>query len=110
MAGSTAHVASEAKRAVIDALGDLAAALREKKVVAGAGAAEMRLVGRLRKEAMEFTGREQLIAMQFVDALEVIPRTLVENAGLDSLDMLTLLRLDPREWAGGDVFWGQIMD
>lgn len=110
VAGSTAHVASEAKRAVIDALGDLAAALREKKVVAGAGAAEMRLVGRLRKEAMEFTGREQLIAMQFVDALEVIPRTLVENAGLDSLDMLTLLRLDPREWAGVDVFSGQIMD
>ena len=110
VAGSTGHVASEARRAVTDALGDLTAALREKKVVAGAGAVEMRLSSFLRQEAMGLTGREQLIALQFVEALEVIPRTLVENAGLDSLDMLTLLRLDSREWAGVNVFSGQIMD
>ncbi|NQV08403.1 thermosome subunit, partial [Candidatus Woesearchaeota archaeon] len=90
--GGTAHVIDEVKRAMEDAIGDVAASLRNGGVVAGAGAPEMELARQLRKYADSLSGREQLAVQAFADSMEVIPRTLAENAGLDPIDVLTELK------------------
>ena len=111
--GGTDHVAEEIRRAVTDALGDLAAALSEGKVVAGAGAVEVELALALKRYSTTFSGREQLAVHAFAEAMEVIPRTLAENAGLDPIDILTKLRLDhqqQKKWFGVNVFTGETMD
>jgi len=111
--GSTDHVVDEVKRAVDDAIGDCIAALRNNKVVAGAGACEMELAKSLHKFSESFGGREQLAIKAFAEAMEVIPRTLAENAGLDPIDVLTELRSahDRKEkWAGINVFTGKVMN
>ena len=111
--GGTDHVTEEIKRAVTDALGDLAAVLREGSVVAGAGAVEMELAQSLRKFMATVNGREQLALQAFAEAMEIIPRTLAENAGLDPLDVLVKLRAahdQGKKWAGINVFTGEVMD
>ncbi len=111
--GSTPHVAEEIRRAVTDAIGDVAAALNDGKAVAGAGSVEMELAQQLRKYAAALTGREQLAVHAFADAIEVIPRTLAENAGLNPLDVLVSLRAahqQGQQWAGIDVSTGKVMD
>jgi thermosome len=111
--GGTEHVADEAKRAMTDAIGDVAAALKSGKIVAGAGAPEMEVAKGLRKFADTLSGREQLAVEAFADAMEVIPRTLAENAGIDPIDILTELRAahdKKQKWAGIDVFTGKVVD
>ncbi len=111
--GGTEHVAEEIKRAVTDAVGDVAAALKDGKVVAGAGAIEMELAQGIRRFASTLTGREQLAVQAFAEALEIVPRTLAENAGLDPITVLTQLRAAHEQgqtWAGINVFTGEIMD
>ncbi|HLD79557.1 MAG: thermosome subunit [Candidatus Staskawiczbacteria bacterium RIFCSPHIGHO2_01_FULL_41_41] len=111
--GGTSHVVEEIKRAVTDALGDIAAALRDGAVVPGAGATEMALAKELRKYAGTLKGREQLAVQAFAEAMEVIPRTLAENAGLDPIDVLTQLRAahdNGQVRAGVNVFTGGVMD
>ena len=90
--GSTNHVLDEIERAVKDGLGDVVAAIRNKKVVAGGGAVEMELSKRLRAFARTLGGREQLAIEEFASALESIPETLAENAGMDPIDILTELK------------------
>ncbi|MFH1439749.1 MAG: thermosome subunit beta [Candidatus Woesearchaeota archaeon] len=111
--GSTEHVTDEVKRAVDDGIGDVASALRNGGVVAGAGAPEMELAKELRKYSESLSGREQLAVNSFADAMEVIPRTLAENAGLDPIDVLTELKSahdKGQKWAGIDVFTGKVID
>ncbi|MBI5392233.1 TCP-1/cpn60 chaperonin family protein [Candidatus Woesearchaeota archaeon] len=111
--GSTEHVAAEVKRAMEDALGGLASALRKGKIVAGAGSTEMELARYIRKYAETLSGREQLAVQAFADALEIIPRTLAENAGIDPIDILAELKASHdkgMKWAGVDVFNGKVMD
>ena len=111
--GSTEHVADEAERAIIDSIGDLIAALKVGKVVAGAGSPELELTKHLNKYAESLSGREQLAVKAFAQAMEVIPRTLAENAGLDPIDSLTELKLAHEKGqvtAGIDVFTGKVMD
>lgn len=111
--GGTSHVVDEVKRAIEDAIGDLAAALRVGKVVAGAGAPEIELARHLRKYAESLSGREQLAVKAFADAMEIIPRTLAENAGLDPIDVLTELKSEHdagKKWAGINVYTGKVMD
>ena len=111
--GGTEHVTNEIERAVTDAVGDVEAALKTGMVVAGAGAPETELAIQLRKYAETLSGREQLAVQAFADAMEVIPRTLVENAGLDPIDMMTDLKAahsKKQKWAGIDVFSGKVMD
>ena len=108
--GSTEHVIDETERAIKDGLGDVAAALKEKKIVAGGGAIEVELAKRLRKE-LAVKGREQLAIEQFADALESIPRILAENAGIDPIDVITELRAKHNAGdmnAGLDLFTGKI--
>ncbi|MBI2673159.1 TCP-1/cpn60 chaperonin family protein [Candidatus Woesearchaeota archaeon] len=111
--GGTDHVVDEVERAMKDAIGDITAALKVGKVVAGAGAVEVELASQLRLFANSLSGREQLAVLAFADAVEVIPRTLAENAGLDPIDMLTDLKAQhdkKNKWAGLDVFTGKVVD
>lgn len=111
--GGTSHVVDEVERAIKDAIGDIAAALKIGKIVAGAGATEVEVARSLRKFANSLSGREQLAVLAFADALEVIPITLAENAGLDPIDSLTELKASHDKgqvWAGLDVFSGKVVD
>jgi thermosome len=90
--GGTEHIIDEIERAVIDALGDLKAVIEEGTVVYGAGAPEIEIAQGLRKYAQSLKGREQLAVNKFAEALEIIPKTLAENAGLDPIDVLTELK------------------
>jgi len=111
--GGTEHVVDEVKRAVDDAIGDVSAAIKFRKIVAGAGAPELELAKKLRRFANSLSGREQLAVQSFAKALEIIPRTLAENAGLDPIDVLTELKAAHDKkmlWAGIDVFTGRVMD
>jgi archaeal chaperonin len=111
--GGTEHVVDEVKRAVTDAVGDVASALKVGKVVAGAGSPELELGKELMKYAGSLSGREQLAVEAFAKAMEVIPRTLAENAGIDPIDSMTELKAahDKKQtWAGINVFTGKVMD
>jgi len=111
--GGTSHVINEIERAVEDALGALVSALEDEKVVAGAGAPEMELARQLRKFANTLSGREQLAVLAFADAMEIIPKSLAENAGLDSIDVLVKLKAEHdkgNKWSGLDVFTGKVVD
>ncbi len=112
--GGTEHVAAEIERAVKDALGDVVASLTDGKVVAGAGSPEIEISKALRNFATTLSGKEQLAVSSFADAMEIIPRTLAENSGIDPIDMLTELKSkhdqEDGKWAGVDVINGKIMD
>ncbi len=111
--GGTQHVVDEVERAMRDALGDIIASLNVGKAVAGAGAPEIELARNLRMFANKLSGREQLAVFAFADAVEIIPRTLAENAGIDPIDILTDLKSQHdkgSKWAGIDVFSGKVMD
>ncbi|MCH8329510.1 MAG: TCP-1/cpn60 chaperonin family protein [Nanoarchaeota archaeon] len=111
--GGTEHVTNEIERAVTDAVGDVAAALKTGMVVAGAGAPEIELSMALNKYAHSLSGREQLAVEAFANAMEVIPKTLIENAGLDPIDTMTDLKAahsKKQKSAGIDVFTGKVMD
>ncbi|MFB6213602.1 MAG: thermosome subunit alpha [Candidatus Nanohaloarchaea archaeon] len=108
--GGTEHVVDEIERAMEDALGSVSSALRSGRVVGGGGATEVELAQNLRDYADSVGGREQLAINSFADALEVIPRTLAENAGFDPIDTLVGLRNRHEEgdkWAGIDVTSGK---
>jgi thermosome len=90
--GGSDHVIDEIERALKDGLGDVASALKDSKVVAGGGAVEIELAKRLREFSTSIKGREQFAVEEFASALEFIPTTLAENAGLDPLDILTELK------------------
>ena len=90
--GGTDHVVDELERAIEDSLRVVGVVVEDKKVVAGGGAPEIELSLRLRDYASTVGGRAQLAIEAFASALEIIPRTLAENAGLDPIDMLVDLR------------------
>ena len=111
--GSTEHVIDEIKRAMEDAIGDVSASLTVGKIVAGAGAPEIELSKGLNKYAQSLSGREQLAVQAFANAMDAIPRTLAENAGLDPIDVLTDLKSQhdkDNKWSGIDVYSGKSMD
>ncbi len=90
--GGTEHVVDEAERALVDAIGAVTSAIEEGKLVTGGGSIEMDISLKLKKYANQVGGREQLAITAFAEALEVIPRTLAESCGLDSIDTLVELR------------------
>jgi thermosome len=111
--GGTEHVADEAERALHDALRVVGVAIEDETLVAGGGSPEVELALRLREYASTLKGREQLAVAKFADALEVIPRTLAENAGLDPIDMLVEMRSQHEKGnktAGLNVFTGKVVD
>jgi len=111
--GGTEHVVAELERALEDAIRVVSVVLEDKKCVAGGGAPEIELSLRLREYAATVGGRVQLAIEAFAAALEIIPRTLAENAGLDPIDMLVALRAaheKGQKTAGLNVYEGKPVD
>ncbi len=101
--GGTEHVVDEAERAVHDAVSVVSVAVEDGKIVAGGGAPEIEVAKGLREYAGTVSGREALAINAFADAIEVIPRTLAENAGLDPIDILVQLRAAHEKKDGKDI-------
>ncbi|WP_096394278.1 thermosome subunit alpha [Halorubrum trapanicum] len=111
--GGTEHVVDEVERAIDDSLGVVRTTLLDGQVLPGGGAPEAELALQLRDFADSVGGREQLAVEAFADALEVVPRTLAENAGLDPIDSLVDLRSrhDGGEFGAGlDAYTGDVID
>ncbi len=105
------RMVDEAERAMTDALSVVSDVIENNKIVAGGGAVEIEVAKELRRYATKVGGREQLAVEAFADAVEVIPRTLAENAGLEPIDVLVDLRSahekEDGKYIGIDVFTGK---
>ena len=110
--GSTRYVTEQISRAIDDALGVVAATIEEGKVLIGGGACEIDLVKQLRDYGETVSGREQLAILKYAEALEVIPRTLIENAGLDTINLIADLKAahEDSNLIGINVFTGEVVD
>ncbi len=111
--GADKRFVDEAERSLHDALCVVRDVVQEPKIVAGGGAPEMEIARALRSYAETLPGREQLAVRSFGEAMEIVPLTLGENAGLDPIDFLLELRTrheKGEKWAGVDVFEGKIKD
>ena len=109
--GGSQRVVDEVERSVHDALMVVKDVIEKPQIVAGGGAPETYASTKLRSWAKSLEGREQLAAEKFADALESIPLCLAENAGMDPIDTLTLLRSKQQKgekWTGIDVMKGKI--
>ena len=111
---STEHVVSEGERALVDAIGAVSSAVEDGRYVTGGGSTELELSIQLGKYATEIGGREQLAIQAFAEALETVPRTLAENAGMDAIDALVSLRAKHKKedglHFGVDVYAGTTAD
>jgi thermosome len=111
--GGTERIVEEAERSIHDALCVVRDVVEEPKIVAGGGAPELEISRSLRKYAETLPGREQLAVRSYADAFEVIPITLIENAGLDPIDILSELRVHHEKgekWAGIEVVSGKVQE
>ena len=108
------RMVDEAERAMVDSLSVVSDVMENNKIVAGGGAVEIEVAKELRKYATKVGGREQLAVEAFADAIEVIPRALAENGGLEPIDILVALRSrhDTAEGKniGINVFTGKLQD
>ena len=108
------RLVDEAERAMTDSLSVVSDVIENNKIVAGGGAVEIEVAKELRKYAPKVGGREQLAIEAFADATEIIPKTLAENAGLQSIDIIVELRAAHEKtngkYKGVNVFKGGIMD
>jgi thermosome len=108
------RMVDEADRAMNDALSVVAGVVQDNKIVAGGGATEAEIAKILRSFATKVGGREQLAIEAFADGLEIVPKTLAENAGLESIDILVGLRAAHEKknghLMGVDVFKGEIVN
>ena len=104
----------EAERAMTDSLSVVSDVVENSKIVAGGGAVEIEVAKELRKYANKVGGREQLAIEAFADAMEIIPRALSENAGLEPIDILVELRSAhdkaDGKYQGVNVFTGKIQN
>lgn len=111
--GGTEHVVDEIKRAFDDAVGVVAVAWEDGAVLTGGGSVLASLSRELRVYAEGIGGREQMAIEAFASALEVIPRTLSENAGLDPVTTIIELRkahADGKKHSGINVYEGGVVD
>ena len=108
------RMVDEAERAMTDALSVVSDVVENSKIVAGGGAVEIEVARQLRRYATQVGGREQLAIEAFADAVEVIPRTLAENGGLEPIDVLVDLRSahekDDGKYTGVNVFTGKVQN
>ncbi len=111
--GGGKHFIDEAERALHDALCVVRNVVQDPKVVAGGGALEVELARRIRKYAGGVGGKEQLSINAFAEALERIPTTLAENAGLEPIDVIVELRKNHEEgllWSGVNIPSREVKD
>ena len=113
--GGTEHVIDEIDRNLEDAIGVVSSVIEDGQVVTGGGAIEIEIALKIRKFAPRIGGREQMAIESFADAIEIVPKTLAENAGLDVIDTLMGLRKahtkkGKNAHAGLDVRSGKVMN
>jgi thermosome len=111
--GTTEHVVDELERALHDALSVVSVGIEDGKMTAGGGAAATSIAMALRDYAPSVGGREQMAIEAFANAIEIIPKTLSENAGLDPIDMMLEIRNSHKKgskYSGVNVFTGKIED
>ncbi|MEM4399113.1 MAG: TCP-1/cpn60 chaperonin family protein, partial [Candidatus Nitrosocaldus sp.] len=111
--GGSQRVVDEADRSIHDAIMVVKDVVENPAIVAGGGSIEAYIAKELRSWASTLPGREQLAAIKFAEALEVIPLTLAENAGMDPIDTMTELRSKQNKgskWTGVDVKNTQVAD
>ena len=108
------RMVDEAERAMNDALSVVSDVIEDNKIVPGGGAIEAEVAKEVRSFAKKVGGREQLAIEAFADALEIVPKTLAENAGLDPIDILVALRSAHEKQNGNpmgvNVFSGKIVN
>jgi thermosome len=111
--GTTEHVVDELERGLHDALSVVKVALEDGKMTAGGGAAAIAIAMALRDYAPSVGGREQMAIEAFANAIEVVPKTLSENAGLDPIDMMLEIRSAHKrgqKYSGINVLKGKVDD
>jgi len=112
--GGLERLVDEAERSFSDALCVIADLVKQNKIVAGGGAVEEEISRGIRDYAAKIGGREQLAIGAFADSMEIIPATLAENAGLDTIDILVALRSAHEKadglWMGVNAFKGEVTD
>jgi len=106
------RMVDEAERAMNDALSVVSDVIETNKIVGGGGAVEVEVAKELRNYATDVGGREQLAIESFADAIEIIPKTLAENAGLEPIDILVELRAahakPEGQYKGVNLFTGKV--
>ncbi|MFO8050435.1 MAG: thermosome subunit beta [Thermoplasmatota archaeon] len=111
--GASEHVIDEIERGMHDALSTVAVAIEDGKMTAGGGAAAVEIARELRTFAINTGGREQFAIEAFATALEVVPRTLAENAGLDPISTIIDINKahsEGKKLHGVNVYTGLIED
>jgi chaperonin GroEL (HSP60 family) len=108
------RMVDEAERVIIDALSVISDVTENNKIVAGGGAIEIEIAKGLRNYSTKVGGRQQLAIDAFADAVEIIPRTLAENGGLEAIDILIELRQvhdkEEGKHIGINVFTGKLQN
>jgi thermosome len=111
--GGTEHVVDELERSLEDAVSVVGVAIEDGRMITGGGSTATEVALGLREYAASVGGREQIAIDAFADAMEVVPRTLAENAGLDPIDTLIELRKahkKGKKHAGINVYAGGLLD
>jgi thermosome len=111
--GGTERIVDEADRSLHDALSVIKDVVEDPKIVAGGGAPEIEVARKLRRYAESLEGRVRLAVVAFAEAMEVIPVTLAENAGMDPIDALSELQAAHEKgdlWAGVNGLEGEVSD
>jgi len=111
--GSTEHVIDELERSIHDSLFVVKVAIEDQKMTVGGGSAATEISMKLRDFATTIGGREQMAIEAFAKALDIVPKTLAENAGFDPIDMMLEIRSAHKKnmkYAGVNVFTGKIDD
>ncbi len=109
--GGSQRVVDEAERALHDALMVTKDVVEMPSIVAGGGAPEVEVASQVRAWAQKLTGREQLAALRYAEAIETIATILAENAGMDPIDTQVDLRArhgKGEKWAGVDALSGKV--
>jgi thermosome len=111
--GGTQRIVDEADRSIHDALMVTKDVIEKPAIVAGGGAPEAEMASRILKWTDTLSGREQLAAQKFAEALETIPVALATNAGMDPIDTMVEIRAKHAEggkWFGIEAHEGKVKD
>ena len=111
--GGSQRVVDEVDRSIHDSLMVVKDVIETPAIVAGGGAPEALLAAFLKDWSGRFDGRQQLAIKKYAEALEVIPLTIAENAGMDPIDTMVALRAkqsDGKKWTGINAKEGKISD